>query len=129
MLYSGTKCLSNLLLFPSIVLHSTIKLFMIGPLQWKSVSPQSTKLCMSRVATFINIILRSGCIFLVALLFQTSSRDDIGNTLLGSKKSGRVYTNDTYRVWKHESKNDRYSIYDPSAVSKIVVLVLSLIHI
>ena len=124
MVYSGTKCVPTLLLFPSIVLHSTMTLFMSGPLQWKRDSSQSTKFHVSRVATYVNIIITSGSIFLVALLFEKSARDENGNTLLSSKESEYEYGKDAYRLWNDKSSSERYSIYDPSAIMKIVILVI-----
>ena len=97
---------------------------MSGPLQWKRDSSQSTKFFISRVATYVNIIVTSGSIFFVALLFETSARDEDGNTLFSSKKSEYEYGKDAYRLWKGVSKSDRYSVYDPSAIMKIVILVV-----
>jgi hypothetical protein len=72
----------------------------------------------------VNIILTSGSIFVVALFFETSARDEDGNTLFSSMKSEYEYGKDAYRLWKDESNSDRYSVYDPSAIMKIVILVI-----
>ena len=120
--YSGTKCVSTALLFPSIILHSTMTFFMIGPVHRKRDSSKETKFAISRTFTWVNIITASASTFLIAVLFEKSSRNEKGETLLVSNTKFD-YESEAYQLWKTES-NDSYSIYDPSAVIKIIILVV-----
>ena len=121
--YSGTKFLSIILLFPSIVLHSTMTFFMTGPLNWKQKSTKETRFAISRKATYFNICMTTASIFIIALVFESSAKDQHGKSLLGQNYSFD-YSNDAYWLfWKQDSL-DTYSIADGSALAKIIVLVL-----
>ena len=113
--YSGTKFLSIILLFPSIVLHSTMTFFMTGPLNWKQKSTKETRFAISRKATYFN--------FIIALVFESSAKDKKGESLLGQNYNFD-YSSDAYWLFLKQDSLDTYSIADGSALAKIIVLVL-----
>ena len=123
-IYSGAKGISIILLFPSIVLHSTMTFFVTGPMKWRKCCSKDIKFTISRYATYVNILATSTSIFMITLVFEGLTRNEKRETLLLASNTRFEYKNDAYRLWMDKENNQRYWIHDPSPVIKIILLVL-----
>ena len=96
---------------------------MIGPLNWKQKCIKETKFAISRKATYVNIAMTTASILIIALVFESSAKNEKGESLFGLKDNFD-YSRDAYWLFWKEDSTDAYSIADGSALAKIVVLVL-----